>query len=96
MLNGINQLLTGSAEPYDPKFYERLVNCLNKIEEPRLLKSVDAQWQGFLDNADVLGTEEDPWKTCTEKVHPNNSVLIFPQLKSVYSFSNFNFKWLID
>ena len=76
-MNGIKQLMTGSLEPYDPIFYNRLVNCLNKIEEPRLLKAVDAQWKRFLDYADILGTEGDPWKTCSEEVSLNNSVRNF-------------------
>ena len=74
MLNGINQLMTGSSEPYDPEFYNRLVECLNTVDQLRLLKVVDAQWKGFLDNSATLGTKADPWKTCSEKVDPENSV----------------------
>ncbi len=66
MLNGMVTLMTNSHEPFDPAFYERLVNCLNKIEEPRLLKAVDAQWQGFLDYSNTHGTESDPWPTCND------------------------------
>ena len=66
MLNGMQQLMRGSHEPYDPIFYERLVNCLNKIEEPRLMQAVDAQWQGFLDYSASGGTESDPWRPCPE------------------------------
>ena len=67
MLNGMVHLMTGSHEPFDPDFYERLVTCLNKIEEPRLLKAVDAQWQGFLDYSDTHGSESDPWPACNDE-----------------------------
>jgi hypothetical protein len=66
MLNGMQQLMTGTNEPFDPVFYDRLVKCLNKIEEPRLLEAVDAQWQGFMDYSNSHGTEQDPWPTCNQ------------------------------
>ena len=74
MLNGIKQLMTGSSEQYDHVFYKRLVNCLSEIEEPRLLKVVEAQWKGFQDYANTSGTETDPWIKCEEKVYQNKSV----------------------
>ena len=66
MLNGMQQLMTGTNNPFDPIFYDRLVKCLNKIEEPRLFEAVDAQWNGFLDYSNSHGTEEDPWKSCNQ------------------------------
>ena len=68
MLNGMQQLMTGGNEPFNPLFYERLVKCLNKIEEPRLLEAVDAQWAGFLEYSNSHGTESDPWPTCNDKM----------------------------
>ena len=64
VLNGMVKFMTGSDEPFDPVFYERLVTCFNKVEESRLLTAVDAQWQGFLDYASTHGTETDPWPSC--------------------------------
>jgi len=66
MLNGMVHFMTGSDEPFDPEFYDRLVKCFNKIEEPRLLTAVDAQWKGFMDYSDSHGTETDPWPTCND------------------------------
>ena len=68
MLNGMQQLMTGGNEPFNPEFYERLVTCLNKIEEGRLLEAVDAQWAGFLEYSNSHGTETDPWPTCNDKM----------------------------
>jgi hypothetical protein len=73
MLNGITELLAGPGQLYDHKFYHRLINCLNEIEEPRLLNAVDAQWKGFMDYAHTLGTDVDPWKSCSE-VQDNKTV----------------------
>ena len=58
------KLMTGSNDAFDPAFYERLVQCFNKVEKPRLLTSVDAQWQGFLKYSSTNGTNTDPWPTC--------------------------------
>ena len=82
MLNGMVHLMTGSHEPFDPAFYERLVTCLNKIEEPRLLKAVDAQWQGFLDYSDTHGSESDPWPACNDPalVSCDKAVELFSQV----------------
>jgi hypothetical protein len=75
MLNGMQQLMTGSNEPFDPLFYEMLVSCFNKIEEPRLLNVVDAQWKGLLDFSEKLGTDDDPWRTCLEPFDGINKVI---------------------
>ena len=74
MLKGIQQLMTGTTELFDPNLYDLLVSCLNSIEEPRLLQALDAQWKGLLDYSEKLGTNEDPWKTCLEEFVPKNEV----------------------
>ena len=66
MLNGMQQLMTGGNEPFDPIFYDRLIKCFDKIEEQRLLDAVEAQWKGFLDYSETHGTESDPWYPCNE------------------------------
>ena len=66
MLNGIQQLMTGGNEPFDPTFFDRLIKCFDKIEEPRLLDAVEAQWRGFIDYSETHGTENDPWYPCNE------------------------------
>ena len=87
MLNGMVTLMTNSHEPFDPAFYERLVNCLNKIEEPRLLKAVDAQWQGFLDYSNTHGTESGPWPTCNDET----MVINLNKVESLYLYYLFIF-----
>ena len=77
MLNGMVHFMTGSHEPFDPSFYERLVTCLNKIEEPRLLEAVDAQWHGFLDYSDTHGTESDPWPVCNNETLVRLTIIVF-------------------
>ena len=64
-LNGMQKFMTGD-EQFNHEFYEDLVQCLNKLD-PRLHKSVNAQWTGFKEYAASGGNPPvDVWQQCPE------------------------------
>ena len=46
MLDGMQQVLTGSGPFFDEAFYNELVSCMNQFD-PMMLQVTDAQWKGM-------------------------------------------------
>ena len=58
-LNGVEGFMKNNTkQTFDPKFVEKFTKCLERFD-PKLLKSVDAQWKGF-----QTYSTTDNWKQC--------------------------------
>ncbi len=70
MLDGMQQIMTGSGPYFDPDFYLELVACIDQFD-PALMSAVDTQWAGFKEYAQTQGDEEggDPWPPCPQVEH---------------------------
>lgn len=62
MLNGMEQVLTGSDE-FDQTLYQSIVSCLERTD-PNLVIAQESLWNGMLEYANLGGTSEDPWMPC--------------------------------
>ena len=56
-LNGVEEFMT-SNKTFDPTFLDKFSKCLESFD-PKLVKSVDAQWKGF-----QTFSTFDTWKKC--------------------------------
>ncbi|TRY80394.1 hypothetical protein TCAL_04714 [Tigriopus californicus] len=68
MLNGMEQVLTGSEE-FDPVLYQAIRSCMEKTD-PNLVIAQENLWNGMLEYASIGGTLLDPWTPCENDVPP--------------------------
>lgn len=63
ILDAMQVFMTGRNEPFDPEFYQKMVDCMDKFDF-ELRGAQNAEWAGFIEYSDMGGTEEDPWLEC--------------------------------